>query len=708
MAFDPIHVFRKYQKFWMAAILLMCMITFVLCQGGKQGDLGDLFEKWMGRHRGSVVAELNNSEAAPFFTPLLVALTVASGALLAIVAGMFVFTRKLSPFWLYLTGAVVLICLTGLGVKGATRAFGGGQKIYREELEDIVKKRKAADQFMMEFCKYVKTKAEEELAQADKNPDQSADQPNLEARESRKRENERIVAVYGQRAKKKPYFGGGYSLDELINFKLWLMEADRLKIKLDEKAINELVQIEFGKSSQLEYAEAIRGVMAEIYKQHDIVASSPYILSALSDEFRVHLAQQAMIGSQPGKFFSPQDLGIISDERESIIKGLRVPITPAQMWEFYKKNRAESSVIFAPVDVKYFLSSQRAPSEQEIQVFFNEYREKTYDPKSDKPGFGIPLRIKIAWVTADPAAEKFKNLDDREVLGAAGVARLLTSLEVFPLPIVDPLLPSDLNLVRYAIGPSAEQVSYKSDFKEDTDRLIANLPPVPPPIRSGIVDTIQLKDAQWSSIQIAGFVGALANRAEFLGAYRDHPPGGINPTGRLKAWAQRQKGVEITATRGATTVGLGCMGGFPVAQAWFDLTHNPRYQQKFPFPDEVAKYRELREKKRAIELVQYTMAEVRKKLEDKSIQGRENPIYDTLHKKLEGWPFEYHETKNFYDTYTIDQAPELESLHRSFDKYFFTVNIMEGRRAMIRASPSKKTTFSGCSSRAIRTPPTRS
>ena len=33
MAFNPFTTFRKYQKIWMATILLLCMLTFVLCTG---------------------------------------------------------------------------------------------------------------------------------------------------------------------------------------------------------------------------------------------------------------------------------------------------------------------------------------------------------------------------------------------------------------------------------------------------------------------------------------------------------------------------------------------------------------------------------------------------------------------------------------------------------------------------------------------------
>ncbi len=40
MVFNPFTSFRKYQKFWMATVLLLCMVTFVLCTG-VGGDLSD-------------------------------------------------------------------------------------------------------------------------------------------------------------------------------------------------------------------------------------------------------------------------------------------------------------------------------------------------------------------------------------------------------------------------------------------------------------------------------------------------------------------------------------------------------------------------------------------------------------------------------------------------------------------------------------------
>ncbi len=41
MAFHPLRTFQKNRKFWMASILLMCMVTFVLCTGLGGGDFGE-------------------------------------------------------------------------------------------------------------------------------------------------------------------------------------------------------------------------------------------------------------------------------------------------------------------------------------------------------------------------------------------------------------------------------------------------------------------------------------------------------------------------------------------------------------------------------------------------------------------------------------------------------------------------------------------
>src|SRR5213079_547678 len=92
------------------------------------------------------------------------------------------------------------------------------------------------------------------------------------------------------------------------------------------------------------------------------------------------------------------------------------------LWDFFKENRAEYDLALVPVDVKDFLEKVPAPAENELQFLFDQHKRDRYDPTSEKPGFEIPQRIKVEWVTADPASAPYKN-----------VAKLLASLQVYPV-----------------------------------------------------------------------------------------------------------------------------------------------------------------------------------------------------------------------------------------------------------------------------------
>ncbi len=62
MSFNPFQTFRKHQKIWMASILLVCMVTFVLCAGFGQGDFGDWLIRKMNWRQGPVVAKIDNTD----------------------------------------------------------------------------------------------------------------------------------------------------------------------------------------------------------------------------------------------------------------------------------------------------------------------------------------------------------------------------------------------------------------------------------------------------------------------------------------------------------------------------------------------------------------------------------------------------------------------------------------------------------------------
>src|SRR5438552_5844823 len=57
MAFNPFVSFRKNQRFWMAAVLLLCMVTFVLCTG-VGGDLTSRIIAIFQQREGSPLAKV--------------------------------------------------------------------------------------------------------------------------------------------------------------------------------------------------------------------------------------------------------------------------------------------------------------------------------------------------------------------------------------------------------------------------------------------------------------------------------------------------------------------------------------------------------------------------------------------------------------------------------------------------------------------------
>src|SRR5262249_17878596 len=58
MAYNPFTSFRKHQKFWMACMALVAMVTFVLCTG-VGGDLSTMILSWFGRGGGDAVATID-------------------------------------------------------------------------------------------------------------------------------------------------------------------------------------------------------------------------------------------------------------------------------------------------------------------------------------------------------------------------------------------------------------------------------------------------------------------------------------------------------------------------------------------------------------------------------------------------------------------------------------------------------------------------
>ena len=89
--------------------------------------------------------------------------------------------------------------------------------------------------------------------------------------------------------------------------------------------------------------------------------SEAFIRRAIGEEFRVRIAQEAVLGSQPGSFLTRAlrnaNQGFTPKITHSDLPDtVRAPMTPAQLWDYYKTKRAEFAVTLLPLHVEDFVA----------------------------------------------------------------------------------------------------------------------------------------------------------------------------------------------------------------------------------------------------------------------------------------------------------------------------------------------------------------
>jgi hypothetical protein len=343
MAFNTFH---KNRRFWMAAVLMICMISFVFCTGS--GDMAEKITRWTGNRGGPTIASID------------------------------------------------------------------GRSISRRDLDELRTQRNLANTFM-KHCADISYKNVSERFFELKKPGTEKDDP--EKRAQSLTQLQAIRSTLGIRKSKSRYFDIGVKFDDLLEFKLWQAEADRLGIRIDDEHLNYLFGAEFfGAIKGQELFLAQREAQRESRDATDAV-----FRRAIAEEFRVRIAQYASLMAQPyshlyrrkqggegftHKFIDPT----VPDET-------RAPMTLAQVWDFYKAQRAEFSVSLLPVEVEDFVKGKlpfakkiSEPDDIQKAEHFNANKNEPLDPSSDKVGLEIPPQAKFEFVIADPKSPPYRDL----------------------------------------------------------------------------------------------------------------------------------------------------------------------------------------------------------------------------------------------------------------------------------------------------------
>ena len=357
MAFNPLNTFHKNKRFWMAAILLICMISFVFC--GFKGDFGEKLSAWVsGRGTGPAIVTID------------------------------------------------------------------GRSVSDKDLGDLKMQRNLANAFMRN-CAEISRKNlakiffDERKVTPDKETDARRQQLTLLAR---------IQGAFDERLARPRYFDSGVKFDDLIAFKLWQAEADRLGIRVEKAHIDLMFNMEFFGLNNMQYYLPPREInSAQMSARRDIHrdATDAYIHRAIGEEFRVRIAQYVLLKSQPYSYLARRQQNAARGDfsfkfpEPSIPDETRSPLTMVQLYDLYRSKCAEFEVKLLPINVEDFIASvKEEPTESDKREFFDSRKGKPYDPSSDMSGIEAPSTAKIEFVYADPKSPFY-----------LGKAKLISALE---------------------------------------------------------------------------------------------------------------------------------------------------------------------------------------------------------------------------------------------------------------------------------------
>jgi hypothetical protein len=203
-----------------------------------------------------------------------------------------------------------------------------------------------------------------------------------------------------QKPSREYYFGGTKRTEDLLDFLIWKHEADRLGIVLTQADVCREVNRAWGNGDYLqpdgkfERNEWVANFFRNNSRIHKNLTERD-LLAALTDEFRVALAKEAILGSASG----------VRSYREAVDHIHHSPsvATPDEFYKYFQERRTELSVKMLSIDVKDFVPQVKAePTEADLRNLYARYQNDEPSPTRRQPGFKEPRRIKVEYVSYRP------------------------------------------------------------------------------------------------------------------------------------------------------------------------------------------------------------------------------------------------------------------------------------------------------------------
>jgi hypothetical protein len=193
------------------------------------------------------------------------------------------------------------------------------------------------------------------------------------------------------------YFGGSLRTEDLLDFLIWKHQADRLGIVLTPADVCREVNRAWGNSDylpadgKLDANEWVVAFFRHNSKIHKSLTPRD-LLNALTDEFRVLLAKEALLGSASG----------VRGYRQSV-DGVHLSpsvATPDEFYKYFQEQRTTLSVSLLSIAVDSFVAEAKKkmqPTEADLRNLYERYKNDEPSPSRRQPGFKEPRRIKVAY-----------------------------------------------------------------------------------------------------------------------------------------------------------------------------------------------------------------------------------------------------------------------------------------------------------------------
>lgn len=614
MAFNPMANFQKYKKIWMASTILLCMVTFVLCSGF--GGSGD---------EGGI-----------------------GGWLKRIFRG-----------------------------RGTPIAKIDGSSYYKADFVKLKENREMANKFMRHLHEHCAKMVEGYL----KNMEELKKEFTARGREMEKRD-ESIAAFgyrrYKEKLKQPRFFDGSYKLADLVDFQIWLSEADRLGIQLSDDFVSRLIAEEgllYFPSDDEEKAvvlNLVQGRFPEFSRRVQFEAreaTDERITRALRDEFRVQLARLTLIEAPSFDLDKPATP--------------RMTLTPDQWWEVFKKNRNTFDVSLVPVTAEEMFAQIKPPTDEELKTFFEAHKDQVEDVTSDKIGLKPSAnRFVVRFLMADPKAPQFKNK-----------ASFNLALQVAPPVAWNPMMPPLLTYLNYPLSDAlagmaieealaeksagkVREIFYAGEtFDEDyAYYLLAWLTRNNPQGAAEIGSMVALG---------AGEATPLFSAAPFFvqQALAEDTPKGKEKAELFRHALAREMAHEakLNKERTPALVTAIALSEDPWQALPALAALPPAEDRKIPLPlfkDEEWDRLVLEKSK---EYIRAAMVKARDRLTNPAIAGNPGVLGVNLTAVLNEFGFNLVSSKKSYTQHEMERAEELKPLKKAFETHARTIDIIEGR-----------------------------